>query len=150
MWVCLVGFSHFSDFICACIKPGICQRDACTYYAHLSARNAVSRLAQLIGDFFRSHVRDAFSSTHYVFDCYVDGDDRVWLVDFNPFCASTDMLMFTAEELLAAPGNFSKLLIDIFAFHFFLLQSTVQSFVCTSLRFSVSPQVLRTVCPLTW
>jgi hypothetical protein len=36
----------------------------------------------------------------YVFDVYVDKNERVWLIDFNLWSTRTDGLMFTWKELV--------------------------------------------------
>ncbi len=59
----------------------------------------------------RSHIVDFFEETiqytfangtvhDYVFDVYVDKNDRVWLIDFNLWSERTDALLFQWEELV--------------------------------------------------
>ncbi|RKO89602.1 D123-domain-containing protein [Blyttiomyces helicus] len=45
------------------------------------------------------------SPTHpvLVFDVYINGGNRkVWLLDFNPYCRTTDSLLFAWEEIVSA------------------------------------------------
>ncbi|KAL6327088.1 hypothetical protein AAG906_013835 [Vitis piasezkii] len=50
-------------------------------------------------EFFMDKVSQTFELENYTFDVYVTMDDRVKLVDFNPWGAFTLPLLFTWEEL---------------------------------------------------
>lgn len=77
----------------------VCQRDP-NYYEHLCERDTQDDLQQLIGDFFDETVAPTFPLADYVFDVYVDQNDRVWLLSFKPFATCTDALLYTWSELL--------------------------------------------------
>ncbi|KAL5570016.1 hypothetical protein UlMin_026591 [Ulmus minor] len=65
---------------------GISRREVTTFYLALPERK--NNLRALLHDFF-----------NYTFDVYVTGDERVKVVDFNPWGAFTLPLLFTREEL---------------------------------------------------
>ncbi|PHZ16776.1 D123-domain-containing protein [Rhizopus microsporus ATCC 52813] len=77
---------------------GICQRDV-NYYEFLPKMKPTIEL--LIYRFFEEHVCEHFDSLNYVFDVYVEYNrEKVYLVDFNPFCPTTDSIMYDWEELM--------------------------------------------------
>ncbi|OQR68289.1 cell division cycle protein-like [Tropilaelaps mercedesae] len=49
--------------------------------------------------FFKEYIEDHFALENYVFDVYRSRKDYVRLLDFNPFCAQTDGLLFDWSEL---------------------------------------------------
>ena len=76
---------------------GISQREATTFYPSLLEKK--DHLSVLIEDFFMENLRSRFESENYTFDVYVTKDERVKVMDFNPWGAFTLPLMFTWEEL---------------------------------------------------
>ncbi|PQQ00572.1 hypothetical protein Pyn_04125 [Prunus yedoensis var. nudiflora] len=76
---------------------GISQREVTTFYPALLEKKDSLRV--LIEDFFVENLMSRFESENYTFDVYVTEDDRVKVVDFNPWGAFTLPLMFTWEEL---------------------------------------------------
>ena len=53
-------------------------------------------------DFFKETIQNNFANKtipNYVFDCYVDKENRVWVIDFNLWGSRTDSLLYTWEEL---------------------------------------------------
>ena len=53
-------------------------------------------------DFFDDTIKNNFADglvANYVFDCYIDKDQRVWIIDFNLWGTRTDSLLFSWEEL---------------------------------------------------
>ncbi|XP_062012647.1 uncharacterized protein LOC133729179 [Rosa rugosa] len=76
---------------------GISQREATTFYPSLL--ESKEHLGVLIEDFFMENLRSRFESENYTFDVYVVKDERVKVMDFNPWGAFTLPLMFTWEEL---------------------------------------------------
>ncbi|BFG26337.1 hypothetical protein CerSpe_126110 [Prunus speciosa] len=76
---------------------GISQREVTTFYPALLEKKGSLRV--LIEDFFVENLMSKFESENYTFDVYVTEDDRVKVVDFNPWGAFTLPLMFTWEEL---------------------------------------------------
>lgn len=76
---------------------GISQREVTTFYpALVEKRNDLLLVMQV---FFNNNVRAVFESEHYAFDVYITKDERVKVVDFNPWGAFTLPLLFTWEEL---------------------------------------------------
>ncbi|KAG4953257.1 hypothetical protein JHK82_038884 [Glycine max] len=84
---------------------GISQREVTTFYPVLLEKK--NDLLFLIQAFFINHVRAKFESENYTFDVYITKDDRVKIVDFNPWGAFTLSLLFTWDELdhIHSEGN---------------------------------------------
>lgn len=99
-WAHLVQSREFRCFIRDRRIVAISQRDRLNYYAHLNQDGARECLRRAIDDFYRRRIRDTFPEENYVMDVYVDGDDVVFLIDFNPFSVVTDALLFTWPELM--------------------------------------------------
>jgi hypothetical protein len=77
---------------------GISQRDPSNFYPHLVSLK--SELQALIVEFFELHIRNVFPDQDYVFDIYINPNNRkVWIVDFNPFSSVTDSLLFDWSEI---------------------------------------------------
>ncbi|KAH1062143.1 hypothetical protein AAZX31_02G245000 [Glycine max] len=57
--------------------------------------------------FFNNHVRAKFESENYAFDVCITKDERVKIVDSNPWGAFTLSLLFTWDELdhIHSEGN---------------------------------------------
>lgn len=90
---------------------GICQRDCCTYFDFLAAD--CDRICDIIEKFFKTFIENECALLNckcnssrlfsWLFsadtvDVYVDTSDKVWIVDFNPFGAPTDALLFQWDE----------------------------------------------------
>jgi len=84
---------------------GISQREVTTFYSILLEKK--NDLLSLILAFFNSHVRSKFESENYTFDVYITMDERVKIVDFNPWGAFTLPLLFAWDELesIHSEGN---------------------------------------------
>ncbi|WJZ96867.1 hypothetical protein VitviT2T_015514 [Vitis vinifera] len=76
---------------------GISQREVTGFYPGLLEKK--NDLEVVIRQFFLDKVSPSFELANYTFDVYVKKDDRVKLVDFNPWGAFTLPLLFTWEEL---------------------------------------------------
>lgn len=76
---------------------GISQREVATFYPALLEKK--NNLLLLIQGFFNNNVRAIFESENYTLDVYITKDERVKVVDFNPWGAFTLPLLFTWEEL---------------------------------------------------
>jgi hypothetical protein len=53
-------------------------------------------------EFFEELVQDRFAHgtvPNYIFDAYIDKQEKVWLLDFNVWGRRTDTLLFTWDEL---------------------------------------------------
>ena len=59
-------------------------------------------------EFFLDTVQFTFANNtvhDYVFDVYIDKNDRVWLIDFNVWANRTDSLLFTWDEIIKLSQN---------------------------------------------
>ncbi|XP_061354142.1 uncharacterized protein LOC133298803 [Gastrolobium bilobum] len=76
---------------------GISQREVTTFYpALLEKKNGLLLLMQ---GFFNNYVRARFESENYTFDVYITKNEKVKVVDFNPWGGFTLPLLFTWDEL---------------------------------------------------
>ncbi|EXC25621.1 hypothetical protein L484_009926 [Morus notabilis] len=82
---------------------GISQREVTTFYPALVEKK--DEIRALVRRFFAENVRERFESVNYTFDVYVTGDEKVKVVDFNPWCGFTLPLMLTWEELEQSFGE---------------------------------------------
>ena len=88
---------EFRCFVRDRLLVGISQREVTGFYPALLEKK--SALEVVIREFFMDKVSQTFELENYTFDVYVTMDDRVKLVDFNPWGAFTLPLLFTWEEL---------------------------------------------------
>ncbi|KAK9370043.1 D123-domain-containing protein [Lipomyces kononenkoae] len=98
-WVDFNPSMEFRVFVRRRKVLGISQR-AENYYEFLEPLR--DRLASLLQQFFDEKLRDTFPDENFCFDAYIPKPEqnRVWLIDINPFAARTDALMFSWIELL--------------------------------------------------
>lgn len=100
-WSNLYPSMEFRCFVRGRELIAISQRNHTQHYPHLLQDK--NRIQDLILDFFEDIVRDTFAEgklPNYVFDVYVDQQDRLWLLDFNLWAQSTDSLLFEWSDLL--------------------------------------------------
>ncbi|KAK4253723.1 hypothetical protein QN277_010362 [Acacia crassicarpa] len=76
---------------------GISQREVTTFYPALLEKK--NDLLLLMQDFFNNKVRYVFESENYTFDVYITIDERIKILDFNPWGGFTLPLLFAWEEL---------------------------------------------------
>ncbi|CAH9111149.1 unnamed protein product [Cuscuta europaea] len=88
---------EFRCFVKNHVLVGVSQREVTMFYPSLVEEK--SMLQRTIRSFFVSNVRQKFESECYTFDVYVTRDQRVKLLDFNPWGAFTLPLLFTWGEL---------------------------------------------------
>ncbi|XP_038721443.1 cell division cycle protein 123 homolog isoform X2 [Tripterygium wilfordii] len=88
---------EFRCFVWGHQLVGISQREVTTFYPVLLEKKR--NLEVLIHNFFTDHVRFKFESENYTFDVYLTQDERVKIIDFNPWGAFTLPLLFTWDEL---------------------------------------------------
>ncbi|SCU81296.1 LAME_0B06414g1_1 [Lachancea meyersii CBS 8951] len=82
---------------------GVSQRDL-NFYDYLLP--LVDTFKELIDEFIHEQVSQKFPDPSYVCDVYIPRPfQKVWLIDFNPFCRKTDSLMFSWHELITANEN---------------------------------------------
>lgn len=106
-WCNLYDSMLFRCFVVNHTLVGISQRNCDEFYPFLFDQQ--DHLCELIYSFFDTHFRERsgrrrrsskFPDPDYIFDVYVDKQNRVFLLDINVFGAVTDPLMFSWEELL--------------------------------------------------
>ena len=88
---------EFRCFVRDRLLVGISQREVTGFYPALLEKKR--GIEAVIMEFFLDKVSETFELENYTFDVYVTTDDRVKLVDFNPWGAFTLPLLFTWEEL---------------------------------------------------
>ncbi|KAJ0080772.1 hypothetical protein Patl1_11218 [Pistacia atlantica] len=88
---------EFRCFVWGQCLVGISQREVTTFYPVLCEKK--DDLKALIQEFFYNNVREKFELENYTFDVYVTEDERVKVLDFNPWGAFTLPLLFTWEEM---------------------------------------------------
>ena len=99
-WSNLHASQEFRCFVSNHELVAISQRNHTAFFPHLP-RDSMSTRSRIC-DFFVDSVQRRFASgsiAKYVFDCYVDKNGRVWLLDFNPWSIRTDSLLFTWENI---------------------------------------------------
>lgn len=76
---------------------GVCQRDGNNCYAHI--KQEFKDIVRDIQSFYKEKIKRYFPLRNYTFDVVRSEKDVVKLVDFNPFGATTDPILFSWEEL---------------------------------------------------
>ncbi|KAJ3083930.1 hypothetical protein HK102_000826, partial [Quaeritorhiza haematococci] len=100
-WYDLSPSMEFRCFVRDRVLIAISQRDYVNFYPFLN--EVKEELQEKITDFFEENIRDKFPDPSFVFDVYINRNNRkVWLVDFNPFGPMTDTLLYTWDEILSA------------------------------------------------
>ncbi|KAJ3014064.1 hypothetical protein HKX48_005346 [Thoreauomyces humboldtii] len=98
-WYELLPSMEFRCFVREGKIIGITQRDVANYYSFLLEE--ADAIQTCIETFFNEKIRGRFPDADFVFDVYLNQRNRaVWLLDFNPFGATTDTLLFAWDELL--------------------------------------------------
>lgn len=109
-WSHLHKSMEFRCFVSNHELIAISQRNHSEHYPHLKKEHMTIRC--LLMDFFHEYIDGNFadgSVPNYVFDVYVDKNERVWLIDFNLWSTRTDALLFTWDELLTLSSPESDL-----------------------------------------
>lgn len=97
-WVNINPSTEFRCFVKNGTIIGVSQRDFSNYYEHIASQE--TEIIQDIMSFFHEKVNGKLADDNYVFDIYRQSKDNVILVDFNPFGATTDALLFEWDDLL--------------------------------------------------
>ena len=98
-WVYVAPSREFRCFVMSGQLSAISQRDDMNFYPDLIKDGVIDELRDRIQAFFDERISDGFPDPDYVFDVFVDVDDQVFLMDFNPFSPVTDSLLFNWPEL---------------------------------------------------
>lgn len=100
-WSNLHKSMEFRCFVSNHELIAISQRNHSEHYPHL--KKEYMKIRSLLIDFFDEYIDGNFaegSIRNFVFDVYVDKNERVWLIDFNLWSTHTDALLFTWEDLI--------------------------------------------------
>lgn len=100
-WSNLHKSMEFRCFVSNHEVIAISQRNHSEHYPHL--KKEYMKIRSLLIDFYDEYIHRNFAEgtiQNYVFDVYVDKNERVWLIDFNLWSTRTDALLFTWEELI--------------------------------------------------
>jgi len=96
-WYAITPSGEFRVFIRDSRVIAISSRHQ-QYYAHILTDKI--RIVDSIQSFYKRHIKNSYPDSSVVMDLYLPGQDRrPVLVDFNPYCETTDGLMFTWMEL---------------------------------------------------
>ena len=99
-WSQLNPSREFRCFVQNDVLRGVSQREHTQHFAYLASLK--EDLHELVEDFFETEIQGKFAGgkvASYVFDVYVDKQERVWLVDYNVWGSTTDSLLFEWDEL---------------------------------------------------
>lgn len=81
----------------------MCQRDL-NHFDFLP--RLIPKLRSLIQDFFEKNLKRNFTEENFAFDVYIPPpQNRVWLIDINPWAPRTDPLLFSWLEILNMRGE---------------------------------------------
>lgn len=96
-WCNLHVSMEFRCFVTQRKLAAVSQREHTQYYPYL--KNEKDSILDLIVNFYLRCIRPKFLLQKFVFDCYVDKNQKVFLIDFNVWGQSTDSLLYDWEEL---------------------------------------------------
>jgi hypothetical protein len=100
-WSNLHASMEFRCFVSSHALVGICQRNHTQHYPHLKREHMEIR-AHIV-DFYDTYIKENYADgniENYVFDVYMDKNERIWLIDFNLWSTQTDALLFQWKELI--------------------------------------------------
>jgi len=69
------------------------------FYQHLL--DSQGKLVDVLCSFFLNIIKPKFLLANFVYDVYVDSNDKAWIIDFGPFGGKTDPLFFYWKELFS-------------------------------------------------
>ena len=100
-WSNLYPSSRFRCFVWWHRLLAVSQHDA-NHYAHLTSPTHRQRTTAAIRQFIDEQLAERVTAEGEgrVLDVYVDGEERVWLVDVKPWSTRTDPALFSWRELL--------------------------------------------------
>ncbi|KAL7749837.1 hypothetical protein RI367_004713 [Sorochytrium milnesiophthora] len=103
-WHDLLPSLEFRCFVRNQRLYAVTQRDTANHYKHLIDRQ--DEILDTIEQFFEDVIQHRFLSENYAFDVYLSRSSlEPFVMDFSPFAASTDPLLFSWQELLELGGH---------------------------------------------
>ena len=99
-WCNLYPSMEFRCFVSSHNLIAVSQRHHSQYYSYLHKQKYEIKMSLM--KFFENSIQHQFATgsiKNYAFDCYIDKNRRVWLLDFNIWGAQTDSLMYSWDEL---------------------------------------------------
>ncbi len=106
-WCRFYDSMHFRCFVFKHTLFAISQRHCITHYPFLLEQQ--QEIRDRIQAFFQQFIQHQFYDEHeYVFDVYIDQQNRVYLIDFNVFYPTTDALLFDWKELYTLSSTIIK------------------------------------------
>ncbi|ODV58243.1 cell proliferation protein CDC123 [Ascoidea rubescens DSM 1968] len=98
----------------------ISQKDP-NYYLFLHSMSHA--ITSKISFFFDSTIKNVFPSKNYVLDLYLPtSNNKIYIIDINPFFSHTDSLLFTWDELLSLSSSSSASSTQDFPFELRLVE----------------------------
>lgn len=102
-WYDLNEAGEFRCFVHSGRLVAVSQRVTSAHFPHLSEAAFMDDVVAQVSASFETHIQNVFPLERYVFDVFVGKPPRkkVSLIDFSPWGATTDPLLFDWEELHA-------------------------------------------------
>ncbi|KAI8913589.1 D123-domain-containing protein [Gorgonomyces haynaldii] len=99
-WYTLHPSNEFRCFVRNNEIIGISQRDTTNYYPFLKEK--IDDYQEIIFELFEDKIQGKFADPSFVLDIYINpGNEKAFIMDFNPFGPTTDPLLFRWESLSA-------------------------------------------------
>lgn len=100
-WYDLAEAGEFRCFVHERRLVAVSQRNTNAHFPHLSEAAFMDEVVAQVSAFFEAHLQNVFPLERYAFDVFVGKPPRrkVSLIDFSPWGATTDPLLFAWEEL---------------------------------------------------
>ncbi|KAF8583429.1 D123-domain-containing protein [Ramaria rubella] len=99
-WYLVDRGREFRCFVRDDLLIAISQRDP-NYYPHLNEQTTQDRIIHSVSQFWLQHIKGKFKGgSDYIFDVHLTRDlSSAHILDFNPYHAKTDSLLFAYNEL---------------------------------------------------
>lgn len=102
-WFDMPRSHEFRCFVRGGQLVGACQRDM-TFYEHLQDPAVQAQIQRMLADGYRTYIAPQ-APDDVVWDVYLTRHlDRAFVIDLNPWLPRTDTLLWTFDELHAAPA----------------------------------------------
>ena len=91
--------NEFRWFVRENVLIAVSQRDTQMFYEELVEN--LDKFKPLIADFYDEEIANKFLDKDFVFDIYIDvpPNNKVWLIDFNPWMIKTDPCLFEWNQV---------------------------------------------------